>query len=105
MIHVEQADLAHLSDSAIRRIVVDLCVAADEAADPASSDLWRRLAVGLVRAHRLRRSSFERMVAVYELDAENDPDDDAEGELVVPDVDPVADALDELRRKIRGGLG
>jgi hypothetical protein len=105
VIVVEQADLAHVSDSAIRRIVVDLCEAADLATDAASRDLWRRLAVGMVRAHRLRRSTFERMVLVYELEVENDPDDDAEGELVVPDVDPVADALDELRRKIRGGLG
>lgn len=59
------------------------------------ADFWRRLAVALVRARRERAG----LLAALELDAMND---DGPGAIVGPDDDPVADALDELRRKCRG---
>jgi hypothetical protein len=97
---VTQRDIAHLSDADVRAVVVAIMATVDGNETPSRPsgglpDFWRRFAVALVRASRERRRAF----AVVELDYINGDDD---GAIVEPDVDPVADALDELRRAARG---
>lgn len=97
---VTQQDIAHLSDDDVRRVVLAVLATVDANEAPGAvvsplADLWRRLAVGLVRALRARRRTF----AVVEFEVMNGDD---EGAIVGPDDDPVADALDELRRAARG---
>lgn len=92
---VEQLDIAHLSDDDVRRLVALLVDVADAAGNHPVADVWRRMIVALVRAHRARRAAFDELV----LDALND---DGPGALVAPGDDPITDALDALRRECRG---
>lgn len=89
---IDQTDIAHLTDDNVRRMVLALTDSTVHEAGPLP-DFYRRLAVALVRAFRTRRGAF----AALECDFLND---DGEGAIVGPDDDPVADALEELRRGI-----
>ncbi|MGY1776905.1 hypothetical protein ACI8AV_13695 [Geodermatophilus sp. SYSU D00804] len=88
---INQHDIAQLPDDTIRRIVLGLRDTAE--GEPVSARRFTdRLAAALVRALHERR----RLLAVAELELTEE--DEAEGALVTPGVDPVAQALDELRR-------
>lgn len=91
---VDLADIAHLSDDDVRRMVLALTDMTREGSS-GLDDFYRRLTVALIRALRARCRAFE----VLACDAMND---DGPGELVEPGSDPVSDALDELRRMARG---
>ncbi len=94
--HISQADIARLPDDAIRRMVVRL----REGCEPGAVDPQHfptRLAASLVRALNERR----RLLALVELDLLNDPE--AEGSLVEPGTDPVATAVEKLRRELSDG--
>jgi hypothetical protein len=100
---IEQADIAHLTDDQVKLMVLAIVDTVGELDGPGPSpgpaDFWRRLAVGLVRARRLRVAAFHELT----LDALND---DGPGALVEPGSDPVVEALDTLRRHARGeGFG
>ncbi len=103
---IEQADIAHLRDDEVRRLVLELVDSVSEldAAEHGGSraaalpDFWRRFAVAVVRVLRERRGMFAATEFLH------DNDLDAEGALVEPGSDPVADALDDLRRAARGEL-
>ncbi len=88
---IDQADVARLSDDDVRRLVLTLEDGAGGRPGGVPA-FWRHL------ARTLRRTLLDRqrLLAVMELGLLND--EEAEGSLVGPGDDPVADALEELRR-------
>lgn len=94
--NITQADLAHLTDTDAKALVVALNDVSDRYPGPLG-DFWRRVSVALVRAIRERAT----LLAVAECDLVNAEVE--EGGIVEPGSDPVADALDELREQIRRG--
>ncbi len=87
---LDQFDVARLTDDEIRSLVLAL---EDRAGDRPGGlpDYWRTEAAALRRVLADRR----RMFAVAVLDVE---EDEAEGSLVEPGTDPVADAQAQLRQ-------
>jgi hypothetical protein len=96
-VKIDQSDLAHLSDDDIRRLVLAIVASIEDGGHPGLSDFYSRLVVALVRTFRARRASF--IEQALEL-----MNDDGPGMLVEPGCDPVADALEEMRRAA-GGFG
>jgi hypothetical protein len=97
---IDQRDIAHLSDDQVRLLVLAVVDAVGEmdrgpGGSPALPDFWRRFVVALIRARR------ERARILFEADCDL-INDDGPGALVGPGEDPVADALEELRRGARG---
>jgi hypothetical protein len=94
-VRLAQFDVARLTDDGIRSLVLAL----DEgsAKDPGAVAAFFGILAGALRRVLADR---RRMFAVAALDAD---EDEAEGNLVEPGTDPVADALAELRRGFPDG--
>lgn len=94
---ISQADIARLPDDAIRRMVVRLREDCEPGAPVDARHFPTRLAAALVRALNERG----RLLALAELDLLND--EEAEGSLVEPGTDPIADALADGRWELSDG--
>lgn len=89
---IEQVDIAGLSDSDLKRMV--LVLADEDWPSTGIGDFYRRVAAALVRVVRERRL----LVADLEYDLMNDDDI---GAIVEAGSDPIAEALEEMRDGIR----
>jgi hypothetical protein len=97
---ISQQDIARLSDDTIRRMVIDLIAGRSAADSGAARSFSMRMAAALARALKERH----RLLIVVELELLI-ADDEAEGSLVEPGTDPVAEAVAELRRDAPGSGG
>lgn len=97
---IEQADIAHMSDAELKRLVVSMDSRMDLTTPTTGRDeFWRRLAIAVMRAVRERRTTF--LIAEAEV-----MNGDGVGYLVGDDdEDPVAEMLVEFRRAVRGDVG